>query len=93
MFDHKKMRDARLKLQAHNKPAPVEIDLRKVIDAFAQLYEDRCTADYNIGRIWSRTDVTNTIAIADEAFRTWRIIHKEKAAQHHLISMFGARQS
>ncbi len=72
---------------------PVEADLKKVIDAFAQLQEDRYTADYDFGRSWSRSDVTNALAIADEAFKAWRIIRKEKMAQDHLLTMFGARRA
>ena len=93
MFDHGKMRGAPFKLQEKGKPTPIEAELQKLIQAFAQLYEDRCTADYDIGKTWSRTDVTNTLGIADEAFKTWRGIRKEKLAQHHLLSMFGARQN
>jgi len=71
---------------------PVEVDLKMVIDAFAQLQEDRYTADYDVGGIWSRKDVTNTLAIADEAFNAWKVIRKEHIAQDHLLTMFGARR-
>ena len=91
MFEHRKMSGATLKLQDKNNPTPVEIELKKVINAFAQLQENRYKADYDVGWIWSRTDVTNTLAIADEAFNTWRRIRTERTAQHHLMSMFGAR--
>jgi hypothetical protein len=64
-----------------------------VIAAFAQLQEDRYTADYDVGRTWSRLDVTNTLAIADEAFVAWRAVRKEKIAQDHLMTMFGARRA
>lgn len=90
MFDHKKMRAGFRPLGA--KPTPVEAGLKKVIDAFAQLQDDRYTADYDFGRNWSRVDVTNTLGIADEAFNAWRMIRKEKTAQDHLLTMFGARQ-
>jgi hypothetical protein len=36
--------------------------------------------------------VTNTLATANEAFRAWRTIRKEKIAQDHLLTMFGARR-
>ena len=39
------------------------------------------------------TDVENTLASATEVFNAWRAIRKEKVAQHHLMSMFGARQN
>jgi uncharacterized protein (UPF0332 family) len=91
MFEHRKMSQAVFKFKG-GKLNPVEVDLKMVIDAFAQLQEDRYTADYDVGRIWSRKDVTNTLAIADEAFRAWKAICKEKLAQDHLLTMFGARR-
>jgi uncharacterized protein (UPF0332 family) len=91
MFEHRKMSGAVLKLQDKNNPTPVEIELKKVVSAFTQLQEDRYKADYDVGWVWSRTDVTNTLAIADEAFKTWRSIRTERPVQHHLMSMFGAR--
>jgi uncharacterized protein (UPF0332 family) len=91
MFEHRKMSQAVFKFQA-GKLSPAEADLKKVIDAFAQLQEDRYTADYDVGRIWSRVDVTNTLAIAEEAFMSWRKIRKGKIAQDHLMTMFGARR-
>lgn len=70
----------------------VEASLQKVIDAFAQLQQDRYTADYDIGRNWSRLDVQNALGMAEEALRTWRAIRREKLAQDHLLTMFGARR-
>jgi hypothetical protein len=37
--------------------------------------------------------VTNTLAIADEAFVAWRNVRKEKIAQDRLMTMFGARRA
>src|ERR1017187_6158872 len=59
MFDHSKMKQA--KFQSAN-PTPVEEDLKTVIDAFAQLQEDRYTADYDVGTNWSPKGVENTLA-------------------------------
>jgi hypothetical protein len=39
----------------------LEVDLKKVIDAFGQLQENRHSAAYNVARM-SRTDVINTLA-------------------------------
>jgi uncharacterized protein (UPF0332 family) len=47
MFEHRKMSGAGLKLQDKNNPTPVEIELKKIISAFAQLQEDRYKADYD----------------------------------------------
>ncbi len=91
MFEHRKMSGAALKLQDKKNPTAVEAELQKIISDFGKLQEDRYKADYDVGWIWSRTDVTNTLAMTDEAFKRWRSIRKEKVAQHHLMSMFGAR--
>lgn len=91
MFEHRRMSGAVLKFLDKHHPTPAEAELRKVVNAFAQLQEDRYKADYDVGWIWSRTDVTNTLAITDEAFKIWRSIRNEVVAQHHLMSMFGAR--
>ena len=82
MFDHRKMIQA--KLSRAPRRTPLRTNLKKVIDAFAQLQEDRHTADYDFGRNWSRVDVTNTLALADEAFIAWRNVRKEKIAQDHV---------
>ena len=92
MFDHRKMSQAAFKFKGGT-PSPLEAHLKTVIAAFAQLQEDRYTADYDVGRTWSRLDVTNTLAIADEAFVAWRNVRKEKIAQDRLMTMFGARRA
>ena len=89
MFSHKKMIEAKLSRAPSNS---IETDLKKVVDSFAQLQEDLHTADYDFGRNWSRVDVMNTLAIADEAFIAWRNIRKARTAQDHLLTMFGARR-
>ena len=91
MFEHRKMRGAALRSQDKNNPTPVEKELEKIVGAFAKLQDDRYKADYDVGCTWSRTDVKNTLAITDEAFRTWRSIRNEELAQHPVMSMFGAR--
>ena len=92
MFEHRKMSQAVFKFSSGSSLTAVEAGLKKVIGAFTQLQEDRYTADYDVGRIWSRTDVANTLALAEEAFKAWRTIRKERIAQDHLLTMFGARR-
>jgi uncharacterized protein (UPF0332 family) len=91
MFEHRKMSQAIFRFKSGTLN-PVEADLQTVIAAFAQLQDDRYTADYDVGTIWSRTDIASTLAIA-EAFVAWRRIRKEKIAQDHLMTMFGARRA
>ncbi len=70
----------------HN-PTPVETKLRFLVSTFTQLQKDRNEADYNVARIWTRTDATQTLDLADELFSLWREIRKDKAARNHLMSM------
>ena len=93
MFEHRRMSGAAFSFQDKKNPTPSETELQKLIGKFTQLQRDRYEADYDVGRKWSRYDVENTLALATEVFNTWRGIRKEHAAQHHLMSMFGARQN
>jgi hypothetical protein len=76
MFEHRKMSQAVFKFSSGSSLTAAEAGLKKVIGAFTQLQEDRYTADYDVGRIWSRTDVANTLALAEEAFEARRTIRK-----------------
>ena len=67
-------------------------DLKRVIEAFAQLQEDRHTADYDVAVIWSRVDVMFSLTTAEQAFAAWKRIRNEKVARDHLLTMFGARR-
>jgi uncharacterized protein (UPF0332 family) len=91
MFDHKKMRSAEFKLQGA-KATPIEWDLKKVLEAFGNLQDARLVADYDVGRHWSRQEVNDRLDAAEEAFRSWPTVRKDKVAQDHLLSMFGARR-
>ena len=91
MFEHSKMRNASFK-PASSSLTPVEADLKNVISAFALLQDERHSADYDVASIWTRDDVTTTLAIAAEAFKAWKSIRREKIARDHLLTMFGARR-
>ena len=67
MFDHSKMKNASFKA-AGSGLTPVEADLIRVIEAFSQLQRDRHIADYDVSEVWSRDDVTISLALAAEAF-------------------------
>jgi hypothetical protein len=83
MFEHRRMSQAVTRLKGANQ---VGVHLQKVIDAFAQLQQDRYTADYDIGTNWTPVEVKNT-------FKAWRAIRKETIAQDHLLTIFGARRA
>jgi hypothetical protein len=87
MFEHRKMTATVVDLADKHNPTPVETKLRFLVSTFTQLQKDRNEADYNVARIWTRTDATQTLDLADELFSLWREIRKDKAARNHLMSM------
>ena len=92
MFEHRKMSHATYPFKAGPQGA-VERQLQAIIEAFGQLQDHRNSAAYDVGRVWARIDVKNTLSIADEAFKSWKNIRKEKIAQEHFLTMFGARRT
>jgi uncharacterized protein (UPF0332 family) len=91
MFEHRKMRVS-VQFQDKNNPTLAELKAREVAVVFEELQDNRNTADYDVSRNWSRTDVIDTLILVEEAFETWRSIRNEKAAQDHLMTMFGAKR-
>jgi uncharacterized protein (UPF0332 family) len=91
MFEHRRMSGAVFRVADRQKPTPIESEIGDLIENFAQLQRERYEADYDVARNWSRTDVQRTLQRAENVFMIWRRIRKEKLAQHHLMSMFGAR--
>jgi hypothetical protein len=85
------MSGALFAIREKRKPTPLESDIRTLIDKFGQLQKDRNEADYNVAMIWSRTDGVRSLELAGQVFTIWRRIRREDLAQHHLLSMFGAR--
>jgi hypothetical protein len=90
MFEHRKMLNAKFQ---GGQGGSIEADLKKVVEAFALLQDERHSADYDVDLIWARSEVVSTLEIADEAFLAWKKIRKDKLAQDHLLTMFGARRS
>jgi uncharacterized protein (UPF0332 family) len=93
MFEHRRMSGAVLEIGNKHSPTPIEADIKSLIAKFTELQKDRNEADYNVAKIWFHTDVARSLDRADEVFTIWRRIRKEKLAQHHLMSMCGARQN
>lgn len=54
---------------------PLEQDLVRVLEAFVGLQEARHQADYDLGRSWNRLDALNQMQTAQDAFRSWEIVH------------------
>jgi len=66
--------------------------LYNVADAFAQAQYHRAEADYNTVRQWELTEVLLHIDGIADAFKSWRIIREEPAAQAYLVSMLPGRE-
>jgi hypothetical protein len=62
--------------------------LNTVAHNFIQLQQHRHTADYDISKQWSRTDVLNVRTLATDAFTAWRAISTQDAAQGYLLQLF-----
>jgi uncharacterized protein (UPF0332 family) len=90
MFEHRKMLNAKFQ---GRQGGSIEADLKKVVEAFALLQDERHSADYDFELIWARSEVASTLEVAGEAFLAWKKIRKDKLAQDHLLTMFGARRS
>ena len=73
MFDDGRMKTCSSKVSSRpfpNDAAEILIatDLKLVVDAFVKLQQARHTADYDNSKVWSRTQVYETIA---QAKRRW----------------------
>jgi uncharacterized protein (UPF0332 family) len=90
MFEHRKMLNAKFQ---GGQGGVIEADLKRVVEAFGLLQDERHSADYDVDLIWVRSEVENTLETADEAFAAWKRIRKQKIAQDHLLTMFGARRA
>jgi hypothetical protein len=70
----------------------VSIHLHWVANTFVQSQQQRNDADYNTAKVWTDTEVAALIASVSQAFKSWRIICREPAAQALLVSMLGGRE-
>src|SRR5580658_1282452 len=103
IFEHGKMKSAcenqvsELNAYSDSNPPPsreqvVSIHLHWVANTFVQSQQQRNDADYNAAKQWTDTEVAAQVASVDQAFRSWRIIRGELAAQMLLISMLGGME-
>jgi hypothetical protein len=70
----------------------VSYHLYNVADVFAQAQYHRSEADYNTVRQWELTEVLLHIDGIADAFKSWRIICEESAAQAYLVSMLPSKE-
>ena len=70
---------------------PIATDLKLVADSFIKLQQARHTADYDNSKEWSRTQVWEMIAEAEEAIAAWSNIREKEIAQDYLLDLMGTR--
>jgi hypothetical protein len=96
MYDHRKTKDCSSKVSSRPVPSdpaeiPIARNLKLVAASFVKLQEARHTADYDNSRVWSRTQVAETIVRAQEAMDAWMAIREKEMAQEYLLDLMGIR--
>jgi uncharacterized protein (UPF0332 family) len=96
MYGHGRMKACSLRISSRPLPIdpaeiPIATDLKLVADSFVKLQQDRQTADYDNSKVWSRTQVWETIAQAEDAIASWSNIREKEMAQDYLLDLMGAR--
>ena len=79
------------KLPFPGEPPHIAGQLRSAASTFSDLQELRHAADYDGNRKWTRTAVLESIALTEEAFRSWKVVHKKKTAQDYLLQFLVQR--
>jgi hypothetical protein len=67
---------------------PSVLQLKNVASTFVLLQQKRHTADYDIAVHWSRPNAIGALDLATDAFRDWRAVRTQDAAQDFLLSLF-----
>jgi hypothetical protein len=94
-FDHSEMKKACQPFAAGALPdhlkavtaAVVPDDLKYVADAFIQLQQARHDTDYNVSRIFNRTDTLAEHQRATEAFAAWERVRGQQIATVFLVNL------
>lgn len=97
-FDHRTMKAASNRIQNTTEfpfrgenPSVVE-SLRRIARTFAQLQQERHTADYDIATFWTRTEALAQVKSVERAFTEWRVIRSEPAAQQFLVLLIARKR-
>jgi hypothetical protein len=96
MFDHGRMKTCSSKASSRPLPTdPAEVliatDLKLVADSFVTLQQARHAADYDNSKVWSRTQVYETIVQAQDAMTAGMAIREKEIAQDYLFDLMGTR--
>jgi|ERR1035438_7535084 uncharacterized protein (UPF0332 family) len=96
MFDHGRTKACSSRVSSRPLPVdtaeiPIAAALKLVADSFVKLQQARQTADYDTSHVWSRTQVWEMIAQAEDAMAAWSNIREREMAQDYLLDLMGAR--
>ena len=96
LFDHGRMKTCSSRVSSRALPVdpsgvPAATELRFVADSFVKLQHARHTADYDNSKVWSRTQVWEVIAEAQDAIAAWSNIREHEIAQDYLLDLMGSR--
>lgn len=97
-FDHGNMKSASNRIQDRRQfpftgeNPSVVADLRNVAKVFAELQEQRHTADYDNTKFWTKTDALAQVVSVQQAFGSWKNIRNERIAQAYLMSLLVKRR-
>ncbi len=75
------------KISAGLKGMPLQTELKRVAQAFANLQQARHEADYDLARGFGRQEVKQLIAEAVQAFRDWRAVRGTDQADTWLLGL------
>jgi hypothetical protein len=90
-FDHgpmKKVCDDHVKNFYSAGSPPAGIQLKNVAQTFVSLQQKRLTADYDNAFHWPPENTIDLLDLATAAFKDWRAIRTQDAAQDFLLSLF-----
>ncbi len=76
--------------QGTTQPIPEEV--RRVASAFAELQEERHTADYDNHERWSLSEAQLLLNTTTAAFEDWESIRTHPMAGNYLLAMLVQRQ-
>ena len=76
----------------HGNQQQVLLEIQRVASAFAELQEERHTADYDNYEQWSVAEVQTVLNTAHAAFEDWQSIRDNPMAGNYLLAMLLRKQ-
>lgn len=88
-FDHQPMKKCSENLCKRSPEGPLAL----VASSFVRLQQARHSADYDNSKTWSRDEVRELIAVAEDAIAFWAAIRERESAQDYLLDLFLKRRT